>query len=258
MKKRVLLYSIFGLVFYLLFLIIEMPASWLAWGVNRYSSGIVRLDPISGSLWQGSGRLVVYYPQTVPHDFGNAEWRINPLWLFTGRVQVSLENNTQDAKVKTTLSVGKEKITLKNTDATFPAASISSFYPQVTLIGPQGQVKFHTSKFVLGQQNVEGDATLEWLGAISSFSSIQPLGDYRLDIAGAGSAANLKLTTLRGALELTGQGQWQPANGRFLLTGSAVPRDRAAELKSLLDLFGSDQGAGRRTWALNTSFPALH
>ncbi|MGE5318546.1 MAG: hypothetical protein ACM3KD_00055, partial [Hyphomicrobiaceae bacterium] len=68
MKERWLPYVIFGLVFYLLFLVIEMPASWFAWGVNRYSGGMVRLDPIDGSLWHGNGKLVIYYPQTVPHD----------------------------------------------------------------------------------------------------------------------------------------------------------------------------------------------
>jgi hypothetical protein len=31
----------------------------------------------------------------------------------------------------------------------------------------------------------------------SSLSNVQPLGDYRLDITGAGKAANLKLTTLQ-------------------------------------------------------------
>ncbi len=52
MKKRVVLYVVFGLVFYLLFLIIEMPAAWFAWGLNQYSHGAVRLDPTRGSLWQ--------------------------------------------------------------------------------------------------------------------------------------------------------------------------------------------------------------
>jgi len=127
-KKRMLLYGVFGLVFYLLFLIIQMPASWFAWGLNYYSHNTVRLDPLSGSLWHGKGRLVIYYPQTVPHDFGNAEWRINPLWLITGRAQVGLQTNKQDMKVKTTFSLGKGTMALKDTDATFPATSISDLY----------------------------------------------------------------------------------------------------------------------------------
>lgn len=250
MKKRGLLYTVFGLVFYLLFLIIEMPASWFAWGLNRYTSGIVRLDPIAGSLWQGSGRLVIYYPQTVPHDFGNAEWRINPLWLITGRVQVGLQTNKQDMKVKTTFSLGKGTIALKDTDATFPATFISDLYQPAIMIGPQGQVRLTTSDLVFGQQNVEGSAALEWLAATSSLSSVQPLGDYRLDITGAGKTANLKLTTLHGDLELTGQGQWQMANGQIQFTGMANSQKREKELESFMPLLGKDMGSGRRSFSL--------
>jgi general secretion pathway protein N len=254
-KKRWLLYAVFGMVFYLLFLIIEMPAAWFAWGLNRYTGGVVRLDPIAGSLWEGSGRLVIYYPQTVPHDFGNAEWRINPLWLITGRVQVGLQTNKQDMKVKTTFSLGKGAIALKDTAATFPATSISDLYQPAIMIGPQGQIRLTTSDLVFGQQNVQGDAALEWLAATSSLSSVQPLGDYRLDITGAGKTANLKLTTLRGDLELTGQGQWQLANGQIQITGMANSQKREKELESLMQLLGKDMGSGRRSFSLTHHLP---
>ncbi len=255
MKKRMLLYVVFGLVFYLIFLIVQMPASWFAWGLNQYSHGAVRLDPLGGSLWSGNGRLVIYYPQIVPHDFGNAEWRINPLWLITGRVQVGLQTNKQDMKVKTTFSLGKGTIALKDTDATFPATSISNLYQPAIMIGPQGQVRLTTSDLVFGQQNVEGTAALEWLAATSSLSSVQPLGDYRLDITGAGKTANLKLTTLRGDLELTGQGQWQLANAQIQFTGMANSQKREKELESLMPLLGKDMGSGRRSFSFTHRLP---
>jgi hypothetical protein len=250
-----LLYGVFGLVFYLLFLIIQMPASWFAWGLNNYSHNTVRLDPLSGSLWHGKGRLVIYYPQTVPHDFGQTEWSINPFWLLTGRAQLLLQTNMPDRQVKTTLGIAKGSLSIKDTDAAFPAAFVSQLYPPATLIGPQGQVRLHTSDLVFGQQTLEGNATIEWQGAVSSLTNVQPLGDYRLEIIGAGKTANLKLSTARGALELTGQGQWQTQTGQVQLTGSATPRERAAELESLLKLFGEDQGNGKRRLILNSALP---
>ena len=116
-KTRWLLYVIFGLVFYLLFLIIEIPASWFAWGLNRYTQGTVRLDPIAGSLWGGKGRLVIYYPPTMPHEFGQTEWRINPLWLIAGRVQLALQTSHQDRQIKTTLGAARNSFMLKDTDS---------------------------------------------------------------------------------------------------------------------------------------------
>ena len=255
MKKRGLLYVIFGLVFYLLFLVVEMPASWLAWGLNYYTHDTVRLDPLSGSLWHGKGRLVIYYPQTVPHDFGQTEWSINPFWLLTGRVQLTLQTNTPDRQIKTTLGLAKGSLSIKDTDAAFPATFVSQLYPPAALIGPQGQVRLRTSDLVFGQQNLEGSSTIEWQGAGSSLSNVQPLGDYRLEITGAGKTTGLKLTTLRGDLELTGEGQWQIANGQIKFSGSATPHGRILELDPLLNLFGKDQGGGRRLLTLNGQLP---
>jgi general secretion pathway protein N len=254
-KKRVVLYVVFGIVFYLLFLIIEMPAAWLAWGLNRYTQGSVRLDPIAGSLWGGNGRLVVYYPKTTPHDLGETKWSINPFWLLTGRVQVALQSNTPERQIKTTLGIAKGSFSLKETDAAFPATFVSQFYQPATFIGPQGQIRLRTSGLVFSQQDLAGSATLEWQGAASSLSSVQPLGDYRLDITGAGKTANLKLTTQRGDLELTGQGQWQLANGQIQFTGMANSQKREKELESLMQLLGNDMGSGRRSFSITYRLP---
>lgn len=257
MKKRMLLYVVFGLVFYLLFLIIQMPASWFAWGLNQYSHGAVRLDPLGGSLWGGNGRLVIYYPQTTPHDFGKTEWNINPFWLLAGRVQLSLQANHQDKRIRTTLSLARNSFMLKDTEAEFPAAFVARLYTPLSLISPQGKVRIRTAELLVAPEKMEGAAALEWLDAGSSLSSVQPLGDYRLDIAGAEKNANLKLTTLRGDLEFTGQGQWQPQTGQVQINGSALPRARAGELESLLRILGNDQGGGKRALTINTRLPQV-
>lgn len=255
MKKRWLPYVIFGLVFYLLFLTVEMPASWFAWGLNRYSGGMVRLDPIGGSLWHGNGKLVIYYPQTVPHDLGMTEWRINPFWLFTGGVQTTWHTDSADARINTTLRLSSDKVTLVDTDAAFPAQSVGAFYPPASLVSPQGKVELHVPKLTINRDGITGTGDIQWQNAGSSLTTVQPLGDYRLEVTGAGKTADLKLTTLRGALDLNGQGQWQLATGRIQFNGAAIPRERAEELEPLLKLMGNDQGAGRRSLVLNGILP---
>ena len=239
-KNRWLLYGIFGLVFYLTFLVIELPASWFAWGLSRYTQGTVRLDPIAGSLWGGNGRLVIYYPTTTPHDFGQAEWGINPLWLLTGRVQLSLQTSNQDRQIKTTIGIARNSFTLKDTDATLPASFIAQIYTPISLISPQGKVRITAAELNVSSEKMEGTAALEWLNAVSSLSSVQPLGDYRLDIAGAEKNANLKITTLRGDLGLSGQGQWQLSDGRITFTGEAVAARREKELEPLMQVLGKE------------------
>lgn len=255
MKKRWLPYVIFGLVFYLLFLVIEMPASWFAWGLNRYSGGTVRLDPIDGSLWHGNGKLVIYYPQTVPHDLGIAEWRINPLWLFAGRLQTNWRSDAADTSINATLQLSSGKVTLLDTEAVFPAGSVGTFYAPATLVSPQGKVQLRVPRLTFSRDGITGDGDIQWQNAGSSLTAVRPLGDYRLEITGAGKTVNIKLTTLRGALDLSGQGQWQFATGRIQLNGTAIPRERADELEPLLRLLGNDQGGGKRALAMNGLLP---
>jgi general secretion pathway protein N len=256
-KKRWLLYIIFGLVFYLLFLIIELPASWVAWGLNRYTQGTVRLDPISGNLWGGNGRLVIYYPSTTPHDFGQTKWHINPLWLLTGRVKLSLQANHQDRHIKTTVELANEYFMLHDTEAELTAPFIAQIYTPLALINPQGKVRLIASELIMTPENFDGAAVLEWLNAGSSISSVQPLGDYRLDITGADKNANLKLTTLRGDLEFTGEGLWQLRSGQLNIRGLALPRARVGELESLLRMIGKDEGGGKRTLNISARLPPI-
>lgn len=255
MTKRGLLYVIFGLFFYLLFLIVEMPVSWFAWGLNRFTHGSIQLDPIAGSLWQGTGRLVYFYPPTVPHDLGNAEWRINPFWLFVGRVQMNWRSDVQDTHFNTTLRLGSGKVELIDTAASFPAQSVGMFYPPAGLISPQGQVRLHIKNLLLNGGGITGDGDIQWKNAGSALSTVQPLGDYRLEINGTGRTADLKLSTQRGALDLKGQGQWQFTTGRVLFNGTATPRERADELEPLLKFIGNDQGGGKRTLAIAGRLP---
>ena len=250
MKKRGLLYVIFGLVFYLIFLIVEMPASWFAWGLNQYSHGAVRLDPLGGSRWSCNGRIVIYYPQTTPHDLGTAEWNINPLWLFTGRMQMHWLVKAQETNIDTTVQFGSGQVQWIDTDATFPAQSVSELYPPAALLSPKGQARLHTARFSIGQKGIEGSGEIVWQNAGSGLSSVQPLGDYRLEIIGDGNAANLKLATVSGPLALDGQGKWQLQDGQLQVNVTVVPREHATELEPLLKLLGPDLGNGRRALAL--------
>jgi len=257
MKKRWSLYVVFGVVFYLLFIIIEMPASWFAWGMYKYSRGSIRLDPIAGSLWHGNGRVVVYYPPTTPHDLGNVQWRINPLWLFAGKLQSNWRAESPEIHVNTTLRLGAGGVTLLDTDAALPAQAAAAFYPAASLISPQGQLRIQIPKLTLDRNGITGGGDIQWQNAGSSLTTVQPLGNYRLEIAATGKTAALKLSTLQGALDLSGQGQWQIQTGQILLTGNATPRERAGELEPLLQLIGADTGNGKRQLMISGRVPLL-
>jgi len=89
--------------------------------------------------------------------------------------------------------------------------------------------------------------TLEWADAASALSRVQPLGHYRLALAGmADRSMHLTLSTLSGPLQMQGSGSLHPRNGlRF--EGKAGPATDApaatvAGLQALLSAIGRRSG----------------
>ena len=67
------------------------------------------------------------------------------------------------------------------------------------------------------------------------------MGSYRLTLSGGPTPA-LKLETLEGSLQLTGNGQWVGGKLRFDGVASATP-ERQEALANLLNIIGRRDGA---------------
>ncbi|MDO8704130.1 MAG: type II secretion system protein N, partial [Sulfuricaulis sp.] len=227
MKKPWLIYLTVGFGFYLVFLVVYVPADWLAWGLSRTTKGIVRIDQPTGSVWSGAGKLMVYYPQTTPNDFGQAQWSINPFWLVTGQLQIHVESATKDAKMQGTLRIGRNHVLFSDLSLSLPAERVGALYSPLALANPQGQFSLRARDLNITASAVEGGAEFLWQNAGSSLSPVNPLGEYKLEMTGQNKTANLKLTTVRGDLDLTGQGKWLILeNGLIQFNGTATPRGR--------------------------------
>jgi len=245
-------YALLGLLLYLVFLIIELPASWLSWGLTHFSQGTVVISHPQGTLWNGKGELIISYPRSRHHAIGDTEWRINPLWLVTGKVKIAVRVLGEQVQARTRLALGPGKYVIEQTVATLPAAFVATVYSPASLFGPEGALRIESDSLALDETGITGSATARWLGAASSLTPVRPLGDYQLALTGKGGSVALKLSTLKGDLELAGQGQWNITKGGLInFNGSARPRGRSGDLEPLLKLIGNDLGGGRRLLRLN-------
>ncbi len=97
---------------------------------------------------------------------------------------------------------------------------------------------------VQGRLVFGGVAELALNQVASRISTLEVLGDYRLSLQGdpRGQAATLQLRTARGALQLSGEGQWAASKLRFNGQASAAPGFEPA-LNNLLNIIGRRQGA---------------
>ena len=95
---------------------------------------------------------------------------------------------------------------------------------------------------VQGRTRIDGGVTLDLADIASRISTLPVLGSYRLRVVGGADGAQLKLSTLDGALRLQGDGQWAGAAMRFTGDARAEPGFERA-LDNLLNIIGRRQGA---------------
>lgn len=237
-----------ALLLYLVFLLATLPAVWLADGISRMSRKAVQLQDPDGSLWRGSGRLVM---TKGAREFGQMKWSVDPLWLFAGRLHLNVQLTGGSTRGKGAVRVGYRQLALEDFEAVVPAELAPILYSPAALIDPKGQIRLRTGHLQASDKGLRGTAELTWQAAGTRVGGANPLGDYRLEVNGQGENAQLTLATLNGRLQLNGQGQWQTTSGTLRFQGSAAAAQPDPQLDLLLNMLGPDQGGGRR--ALNAT-----
>jgi general secretion pathway protein N len=114
---------------------------------------------------------------------------------------------------------------------------------------PSGSLQLSSSglsvESVQGRWRFSGQAVLELGSMASRLSTLPVLGSYRLQLLGdaaGGEATAVELSTISGALQLSGSGQWAASKLRFSGQASAAAGAEAA-LNNLLNIIGRRKGA---------------
>jgi hypothetical protein len=235
MNGRLLGYGLAGLVLYLLFLIVNLPAHWLGEALNRNTNGALSLRNTQGTAWRGSGILELRggSGQTLST---RARWDMLWLPLFTGKLGATLETRG-DLNLQTELQLGLNSLTLRNAELELPAAQLPVLYAPAVFVSPTGTLHGKTQEFSIRAGQVSGEAQIRWLGAGSKVGAFGDLGDYLFVIHGENDSAKLRIETLRGDLKIGATGNWQTArDGQLTLQGSLNPGARDTALRPLTTL----------------------
>lgn len=226
---------------------IYAPAAWLAAGVESATAGQVQLQEARGTVWNGSARLVLTGGKDS-RDHTALPTRLN--WTLQpgfGSARVTLQSDCcTSAPVLAQLVPGWNAMTLRLNDSALqlPAEMLAGLGTPWNTVALQGQLRLSTTGLALqyraGRATSQGLTRLEALAVSSRLSPLKPLGSYRLDIQG-GDSAKIRLSTLNGDLQLSGQGQWVGSRLHFSGEASASP-EREAALSNLLNILGRRQG----------------
>ena len=247
----------FGVVLcsYFLFLVITLPAYWADRLSNRASLGAVRIQEPEGTLWNGSGNLVIRSAGQERMQTRIA-WELQTLWLFAGKLQARFGARNGGPALNATIRAGYHHLSIQDVDATLPLSILSAFIPAMDLVAPSGRLQITAKQAILTPAGLDGDIQLTWLDAGTRMGGLSEAGDYRLVINGRGATAGLSIETLRGDIGITGQGEWQAQNeGLLRLTGNITPGSREQALRPLLTMMNARNNNGQYSWAFNGRFP---
>ncbi len=231
----------FLILFFLLAAAIQWPAAWMAPWIDRASSKHWRLATATGTLWNGSGILLVRSGKNAPwRNAQSIHWQLRWSELWLGRISIAttLEQGTLR------IVADPHEISVEQLDATLPAAEITPQLPgALGRYGWTGSLDARSKQFRCGWNNhsCQGEIELLWRDAAVSEVPGPALGDYRLLLVGEGRSLHVDLATQRGRLQITGKGEISgnglSFNGEAVVTGSD-----SASLKALLGSLGRPAG----------------
>jgi len=228
--------------------LLHAPAHWLAAAIARISADHVQLQQTRGTLWQGSAQLQLT-GGSASRDRASLPTRLHwKLKLRGHRLHLQLQTDCcTPAPLHLRAAFGWRQLRLDVADGQshWPAALLAGLGTPWNTIRPQGRLQLATRSLALqwadGRMRFDGQVQLDAQAVSSRLSTLRPMGSYRLQLDG-GNAPSLQLSTLEGALRLSGQGHWVGQRLRFTGEASAAP-EREAALANLLNIIGRRTGA---------------
>ncbi|MDO9313490.1 MAG: type II secretion system protein N [Burkholderiaceae bacterium] len=242
-----------------------VPATWLAGAVSAATQQRFMLADARGTVWSGSAVAVLTGgpgsrdASALP---GRLAWSVQPQGLALA-IRLS-QACCLDGSVGVLLKPAFGGFSAVLRPATgqigqWPSDWLTGLGTPWNTLRLGGTVRLLSSGLALeyaqGHWRLAGGLNAELLGASSRLSTLETLGSYRLALqgeplnasaatrpAGPADTARLMLSTLEGALLLSGNGTWGTNVLRF--RGEAIARDAGdPALANLLNIIGRRDGA---------------
>ena len=175
MKKRYFIIS--GIIAYLVFLIISVPAAPVLSQIQRYLPEI-SIQGISGSLWNGSAAAITIDRQQT---LNNTDWQFNGWRLFTGKISAHINTHYQQQVINGDFDIHPSgEITARNVNASIEAATLAQL-ARIPLAELSGSVSLKIDQFKWQQGQVpHAVGRLLWNNAAVTVSETARLGDIAI------------------------------------------------------------------------------
>jgi general secretion pathway protein N len=237
-----------GAAAYSLVLVFTAPATLVDAAVRRASDGMLRVAEAQGSIWSGAGQLELLDKQRHTGIAKGVSWHLLPGSLWGGRPVYEIQ--LADAATPARMTMSPSRVDLANVVVELPAGAIVLATPKLMPAQLTGDMSISASDVAIDRNGVRGSVTLRWHNAGSALTPVAPLGEYELQIVSEPTGTHATLRTLKGPLELTGEGSWLRPNPPVFSTMARVPPQYLEQIAPVLRLIGSEIGNGTFRLAL--------
>ena len=246
---RWILYVAAGLVGIIIALVGFAPATLADWGLQKATAGRLGLAETQGTVWRGSGRLVLIDVndrsvglRTMPGVAvpGRLDWTVSKLPLLLGIVDADLRLAGMSNAVR--LSGGLTEMRIGAGQVSLPSVDLGRLGSPWNTIKPAGALALRWDEMVLREGSFNGKANIELRNMASALTPVNPLGSYRINVEGEGNRAKLNIVTINGPLRLDGDGTWTARRGVQFTAFAVAEEQERARLRTLLGLIGRRQG----------------
>ena len=226
-------------------MVLTMPATFIGARASHAAGSQLRVSDAQGNLWSGSLRATLDTPGG-PFALERVTWRFMPGEIARGRVAFDVAVDSRDARANAQLLRGFSDWEARGASARIDARALPLFYPVVAAWRPEGAVQVSTQEVRWNEREMQGSVNVEWRDASVALCDVRPLGTYRLTAQGVGDSVQLALSTIAGALTMSGKGEVKLPRATTFTGEARGEAASAAALEPLLNLMGPRRADGAR------------
>lgn len=232
------------------------PASVADWALKVATQGRVRLADVSGSIWQGQGKVVlvdIAALQTREREQPDAvlplpgvlipgaiRWNVQVLPLLIGRVQVNARHDSMNQPLEISGTFTRPRFS--GGSIRLPDVNLSRLGSPWSTVQPTASLAVSWEPFEIIDGQARALAVIDLKDVASALTPVRPLGAYRLNIDARQKDVNLRMSSLEGPLRLSGEGVFNPGRGLHFTAWAEVDESERLKLQPLVRLLGRQDG----------------
>jgi hypothetical protein len=230
----------YGLSIYLLFLLVNLPASVVWSFAPQNIQNSVTITNLQGTAWSASADNIVLNG----FELGKTKWTLNPFLLFIGKLGGNINVRNALGQADSGFKIDSEQmIELSDLDSEFSAAI---FDPAVRPFMLTGSINSQLEAVqIQGKVLFAATGTLQWRNAAITGVQDVSLGNLLFKASPEAKGTRLQVTNEGGVIAVNGDIRLT-GNGRYNLNLLLSSRDnRNTDLKNMLAVLGRADAQGR-------------